>query len=82
MMGLCSGGFCLERYFRTAGDEGGTASVEDRSIGDVRALAMFTGISEVNSTGIRFGVSFQSDNSTSLFWTGTRNLERGQQTCF
>ncbi len=44
------------RYFKTIDDEGDLASVDHMAVGDVKIMAMYTGISEDMSTGIQFGV--------------------------
>jgi len=44
------------RYFKTIGDDGNLASVNHTSLGDIRLMGMYTGISEDMSTGIQFGI--------------------------
>jgi len=44
------------RYFRTTEDGGNIASVTHTSLGDVRLMGVYTGLSEDMSTGVRFGL--------------------------
>ena len=44
------------RYFRTIDDDGNLASATHTSIGDVRLMGMYTGLSEDMSTGLQFGL--------------------------
>jgi hypothetical protein len=45
-----------DRFFRTTADDGNVLSVDHMSLGDVRLMANYTGISEDMSTGIQFGL--------------------------
>ena len=44
------------RYFKTIDDAGNPASVTHTSLGDLRLLGMYTGISEDMSTAVQFGL--------------------------
>lgn len=45
-----------DRYFNTILDNGDAASVTHSSVGDVRVLGMYTGLSGDMSTGVQFGL--------------------------
>ncbi len=73
-----------DRYFRTTDDAGDITAVDHRSIGDIRVIGMYTGISEDMSTGIQFGLKLPSgpfnqsllDRDTQI-GTGTTDLLLG-----
>ncbi len=70
-----------DRYFRTTGDDGSLASVDHRSLADVRLLGMYTGFSPDMSTALEFGVKLPTgphnlslmDRDTQI-GTGTTDL--------
>ena len=72
------------RYFRTMDDDGNIVSATHTSLGDVRLMGMYTGISEDMSTGIQFGLKlptgpfneFLLDRDTQI-GTGTTDLLLG-----
>ena len=53
-----------ERYFRTATDSGGIASVNWGSLGDMRIRGIYTGFSEDLSAGVTFGLKLPTGNYT------------------
>jgi hypothetical protein len=73
-----------DRYFRTTNDDGDVLSVDHRSVGDVRVVGMYTGMSEDMSTGIQFGLKLPTgpfdqsllDRDTQI-GTGTTDLLLG-----
>jgi hypothetical protein len=73
-----------DRYYRTTLDDGSFASVLHSSVGDVRVVGMYTGLSEDMSTGIQFGLKLPTgpfdqslmDRDTQI-GTGTTDLLLG-----
>ncbi len=73
-----------DRYFETTENDGTVASADHRSVADVRAMGMYTGLSEDMSIGLMFGLKLPTapfhqsllDRDTQI-GTGTTDLLLG-----